>query len=74
TSRSHPCVSLSLHLHQVVKRTFTSKLSNMLGTQKLAQRVNAGKRLEINDKPQRGGTDFGCLCTKAIDRKGSSKA
>ncbi|HEV2961205.1 MAG TPA: hypothetical protein VG649_05215, partial [Candidatus Angelobacter sp.] len=25
---------------------------------KLAQRVNAGKRLEINDKPQRGGTDF----------------
>jgi len=41
-----------------VKRTFTSKLSNMLGTQKLAQRVNAGKRLEINDKPQRGGTDF----------------
>src|SRR5579859_6673506 len=32
-SRRHPCASLSLHLHQVVKRTFTSKLSNMLGTQ-----------------------------------------
>src|SRR5271157_2255542 len=29
----HPCASLSLHLHQVVKRTCTSKLSNMLGTQ-----------------------------------------
>src|SRR5439155_3887941 len=32
-SRRRPCASLSLHLHQVVKRTFTSKLSNMLGTQ-----------------------------------------
>ena len=34
TSRFGPCASLSLHLHQVVKRTFTSKLSNMLGTHK----------------------------------------
>jgi hypothetical protein len=32
-SRRRPCASLSLHLHQVVKRTFTFKLSNMLGTQ-----------------------------------------
>jgi hypothetical protein len=32
-SRRRRCASLSLHLHQVVKRTFTSKLSNMLGTQ-----------------------------------------
>ncbi|MGA9059904.1 MAG: hypothetical protein WB763_25720, partial [Terriglobia bacterium] len=31
-SRRGRCASLSLHLHQVVKRTFTSKLSNMLGT------------------------------------------
>ena len=31
-SRRRPCASLSLHLHQVVKRTFTFKLSNMLGT------------------------------------------
>jgi hypothetical protein len=31
TSRFGPCASLSLHLHQAVKRTFTSKLSNMLG-------------------------------------------
>ena len=30
----HPCASLSLHVHHVVKRTFTSKRSNMLGTQK----------------------------------------
>jgi hypothetical protein len=29
-----PCASLSLHLHQVVKRTFTFELSNMLGTRK----------------------------------------
>jgi hypothetical protein len=33
-SRLGPCVSLSLHLHQAVKRTCTSKLANMLGTQK----------------------------------------
>jgi hypothetical protein len=33
-SRRRRCASLSLHLHQVVKRTFTSKLSNMLGTRK----------------------------------------
>src|SRR5260370_41784397 len=33
-SRFGPCASLSLRLHQTVKRTFTSKLSNMLGTHK----------------------------------------
>src|SRR5579872_3340220 len=33
-SRRRPCASLSLHLHQVVKGTFTPKLSNMLGTQR----------------------------------------
>src|SRR5882757_9893344 len=33
TSRLGPCASLSLHLHLVVKRTCTSKLSIMLGTQ-----------------------------------------
>jgi len=31
-SRRRPCASLSLHLHQVVKRTFIFELSNMLGT------------------------------------------
>src|SRR5205807_1062341 len=36
TSRQHPCASLSLHLHQVVKRSLASKLSNMLGTQEKA--------------------------------------
>src|ERR1700686_1021761 len=30
----HRCASLSLHVHHVVKRTCTSKLSNMLGTPK----------------------------------------
>src|SRR6266704_4189798 len=38
TSRRRPCVSLSLHLYQVVKRTFTSKLSNMLGVPKKGDR------------------------------------
>src|SRR5208282_3238462 len=33
-SPRHRCASLSLHLHQVVKGTFTPKLSNMLGTLK----------------------------------------
>src|SRR3954469_18090698 len=32
-SRRRPCVSLALHLHQVVQGTCTPKLSNMLGTQ-----------------------------------------
>jgi hypothetical protein len=32
-SRLSPCALLSLRLHQAVKRTSTSKLSNMLGTQ-----------------------------------------
>src|SRR5260370_9977017 len=31
-SRFSPCASLSLRLHQAVKRAFPSKLSNMLGT------------------------------------------
>src|SRR5258708_29523597 len=30
-SQRRPCASLSLHLYQVLKRTYTSKLSNMLG-------------------------------------------
>jgi hypothetical protein len=33
-SRRRPCASLSLLLHQDVKRTYTSKLLNMLGTPK----------------------------------------
>jgi hypothetical protein len=33
-SPGRPCASLSLHLHQVVKGTFTPELSNMLGTHK----------------------------------------
>src|SRR5271157_5447310 len=34
TLRRRPCASLSLHLHQVVKGTFTLKLSHMLGIPK----------------------------------------
>jgi len=33
-SRRRPCGSLPLHLHQVGERTYTSKLSNMLGTRR----------------------------------------
>src|SRR5689334_16159064 len=35
----HPCASLSLHVHHVVKRTFTSRLSIMLGTQEKGRLV-----------------------------------
>src|ERR1700733_7387948 len=38
-SPQRPCASLSLHLHQVVKRTFTFELSNMLGTPKKSPRL-----------------------------------
>jgi hypothetical protein len=38
----HPCASLSLHVHHVVKRTFTSKLSNVLGAHKKGRSVCRG--------------------------------
>lgn len=41
SSRSCPCASLSLHLHQVVKRTFTFQLSIMLGTHSEVHRLKA---------------------------------
>jgi hypothetical protein len=37
----HPCASLSLHVHHVVKRTCTSRLSSMLGTQADSSRAKA---------------------------------
>jgi len=37
----HPCASLRLHLHQVVKGTLTLELSNMLGTPKKEGRSRA---------------------------------
>ena len=40
-SRRRPCASLSLHLHQVVKRTFTFELLNMLGTHVIKGRLAA---------------------------------
>src|SRR5260221_11477588 len=48
TSRFGPCASLSLHLHQAVKRTFPSKLSNMLGTHK------KGPLSGLESPPKRG--------------------
>jgi hypothetical protein len=40
----HPCASLSLHVHHVVKRTCTSKLSIMLGTQKKSRTLPLAAR------------------------------
>src|ERR1700752_552087 len=48
----HPCASLSLHLHLVVKRTCTSKLSNMLGTQaKSPERITPPGFLRFPGRP-----------------------
>jgi hypothetical protein len=52
-SRRRRCASLSLHLHQVVKGTFTPKLSNMLGTRKYPPAEPEALRLLA---PQRGLT------------------
>ena len=41
-SRRRSCASLRLHLHQVVKGTFTLELSNLLGTQKSAHCAEDG--------------------------------
>ena len=51
-SRRRSCASLSLHLHQVVKRTFTFKLSIMLGTHKYVRAVDNA------DKHERGWTQI----------------
>ena len=61
-SRRRPCALLSLHLHQVVKRTFTFELSNMLGTLAVGTTI-AGRpphrsvqaRLRIRLLPWMGG-------------------
>ena len=50
TSRRRPCASLSLHLYQVVKRTFTSKLSNVLGGPRKEQRRKAAATSRIGSK------------------------
>ena len=46
-SRLSPCASLSLHVHHVVKRTFTSKLSTLLGTQ---EKDRDAKRPGLDDQ------------------------
>ena len=43
TSQWPPCVSLSLLLHQDVKRNYTSKLLNMLGTRQACPRFQRGR-------------------------------
>jgi len=47
-SRRRPCASLSLHLHQVVKGTFTPELSNMLGTPRNAAGNKPGGAMETD--------------------------
>ncbi len=46
-SQRRPCASLSLHLYQVVKRTFTSKLSNMRGVPKIKRGSRAAPPFAI---------------------------
>ena len=59
-SRRRPCASLSLHLHQVVKRTFTFELSNMLGTQTKAPILRPGLSDLIGRRPTLPHT---CACS-----------
>ncbi len=46
-SRLRPCASLSLHLHQVAKRTFTFKLSILPGTQGNARMAFANPGISL---------------------------
>jgi len=49
-SRRRPCASLSLRVHQAVKRTCASKLSNMLGVpKKRAAEYSAARRHSQNN-------------------------
>ena len=71
----HPCASLSLHVHHVVKRTFTSKRSNMLGTQTKGQAVRPALRLkaqayDLGVSVRRRGCGFGLFPTGALDAGG----
>ena len=50
-SPERPCASLSFHLHQVVKRTFTFELSNMLGTQEKGPRFRSPHESVASVKP-----------------------
>src|SRR6202011_2205178 len=56
----HPCASLSLHLHLVVKRTCTSQLSIMLDTQR--------KRGTMYRAPTKNESakDYGCDRAKVL--------
>ena len=49
-SRRRPCASLSLHLHQVVKRTFTFKLSNMLGAPTTRAEDCSSARIQVESE------------------------
>ena len=66
-SQRRPCVSLSLHLHQVVKRTLTSKLSNMLGVPKKRRGGHPPRREKSNLLPRTGSA------MQIASRVGSSK-
>ncbi len=63
-SPERPCASLSLHLHQVVKRTCTFELSNMLGTPK--KPGSAGERCRA-DRSVNDGASYGKV-TLATER------
>src|SRR5260370_41783343 len=54
-----PCASLSLHLHLVVKRTCTSKLSIMLGTPKKSGGTPSARRPHCTSPPIRSVHYFG---------------
>src|SRR5690349_16895622 len=59
---SHPCASLSLHVHHTVKRTCTSKLSIMLGTPK-QNGASATRLPRLSDSPNEIAYAASCGCS-----------
>jgi hypothetical protein len=64
----HPCASLSLHVHHVVKRTFTSKRSNMLGTQPPPSRLRRRGPKQSPGRFQTHPPSRSLLCPLTVSR------
>jgi hypothetical protein len=56
----NPCALLTLHLHQVRWRTFTSELLNMPGTQRGGRAPATNQRWDLIDWPTKQRIPAGC--------------
>jgi len=73
-SRRRPCASLTLHVHQVEQRTFTSWLSNMLSTQTKASGLIIPRRLSVKRRRNCPATALVARATAAITAAASETA